>query len=487
MKTNKFYWDINRVALFYLCHTAGTLAIIAALAILSGCIKKEEDEINDGPLANAESVADAESEAMEDRNMLDANIGDFVVYEVTAQPFNAPAQLLEYMTAQVMEKNDNGLTYELAVLRKKITPKEDGTDEIVEAMDRCKVYKDTGESTCLPANFEPSGSAVAALAGSNIQEFNNKLTTQSKEVTVHNFSSRVIVQDPPILVKNEPQCGNTPNCKLRTTYIEYDIIVRENGERQRYRIQRNFSTDAPAPGLETRFCQSSNRAINGRLIPVVLCYTLVNYKYGNRRESTLQDIKSAVSLANNHRSITDTRVGDETLRLNATRAGSNPYKLETLQIRTDSVVNNEVNAYSFLSDDNGNLLREGSVKCHIASTEADCEGYPLLDPSLKPHPNGLTKYYNLSVIEYKSSLPEAVRERRGCTETSLCPMTATMVRFQREDVINNIVLRTVHALEITPEAPVLNALSFRCSRMYSGVWPELVSIRSCAVLTDFLP
>jgi hypothetical protein len=316
MNKNEFYWNTQRISWLYVFHTAGTLALIVALAFLLGCIKKEELEIVDGPEANSQAVAETENEALEDHNLLDASVGDFVVYEVTAQPFNSQPQFLNYMTAQVMEKNEKGIYFELAILRRKITPQDNGPDEIVESMDRCKVYKDTGETTCLPANYEPSGLAVASLAGQNVGKFEDQITAQNREVTIHNFTSRVFVQDPPAIVKSAPQCGDTPNCALRTTAVEYDVIVRENGNRQRFRIQREFTADAPAMGIERKFCQSSNQQINGRLIPVIVCYTLANYKYGLKTETKLEDIKSVIATANNNRKVSDAIASQKTLRGN---------------------------------------------------------------------------------------------------------------------------------------------------------------------------
>lgn len=467
-------------------------SLVLALTLFTACIKKEEEEtVSDGPSADSNAVAEAETESLEDHNLLDAVVGDFVVFEVTAQPFNSNPQILQYLTSQVMEKNDSGLFYELAILRRTIVPKDDGTDDVSETMDRCKVYKDSGESTCAPANLESQSARMTkttnfALPAAIVPQ-GGKLKTLGKQVTVHNYSRTVLAQDPPPVVKNSPDCGGTPNCLLRTTRIEYDIIVREDNDRQRYRITREFSPDAPASAVENRLCQSSNQKINGRLIPVILCYTLVNYKYGGREAVELNTIKQKMLEANAQRTLASAQPNETTLRLNAKRTGIDPYQVESLQFRVDGVGNGRVSGRATLMDSNGNTLRDGPRDCDEASAEADCQGYPLLDPALMPAQNGLTKFYNFSFVSYKTALPESVRNRRGCTDQAACPMSATLLRFEREDIVEGKVLRTIHALEVSPDVPVLNAMSFRCSRGFVGSWPQLTSTRSCMILTDFLP
>lgn len=458
--------------------------ILAAVTILSSCIKKEEALVDDGPKADTNAIATAEAEALEDKSLLDANIGDFVVFEESAQPFNSEIQTLSFLTAQVTERNESPLFYELAILRRKIDA--DGRTELSTSMDRCKVYKDTGETTCAPANYEPFGNPVAAQSLSPLGTKPN-LFTQNRELTVHNYSRSEVLRLPPDLVRGAPNCAETPNCALRTTQIQYDVIVRENGGRQRFRILREFSPDAPAMGMETKFCQSSIQIISGRQIPVNLCYSLVNYKYGKRSSVGWDEIKKALFNANGSRSLSNATTQDVSLRLHARRVGTEPYSTREVQSDVLKVQAGELSVRIRESDSSGQTIRDEVKACKESSPDLDCIGYPLNDPSLIPHPNGKTQYFQLSVANYNAPLPDPVKARRGCTDDKQCPMKATLVRFERQDELNGKVVRTIHALEVAPEVPVLNSLSFRCSRGVVGAWPALQSVRDCLILTDFLP
>src|SRR5690606_18167819 len=56
--------------------------------------------------------------------------------------------------------------------------------------------------------------------------------------TFHNFSSYERTIDPPALVKNKPDCGGIPGCKIPVTTIMFDEIGMYDGERTK--VRREF-------------------------------------------------------------------------------------------------------------------------------------------------------------------------------------------------------------------------------------------------------
>jgi hypothetical protein len=112
-------------------------------------------------------------------------------------------------------------------------------------------------------------------------------------MTFHNFKSRNIVRDPPLAVRQRPNCGNIENCQIQSTEFEFDQqFIGNDGSRFRRHFMYEISNNVPFTSRYLKRCithsipQHFDDNGNGRvdpgeirILPVHECRDVVDFEF----------------------------------------------------------------------------------------------------------------------------------------------------------------------------------------------------------------
>lgn len=277
-------WNIRLLG-FSILHVLGTLAIPALIFLLTSCIKKEDDKIDDGPEVSAQQVGLAFSNAASGKTLADSKKGDWSLIETTQRIFTGQPEIAGLTSKEMVNMVENGDLYDLQILKSVYDYAQTPPVVSNQSIENCQVLKDGSQHSCA---YSPM-IASTKLVGPDLSAYHFSRTNNNNEIqamaggtsSYHNLSVTQKTSEPPALVKNRANCGNVPGCLLHITTIEFDEIRIEDGERTRYHHEFDFSKDAPFLSIIQRHCVKWNYKAENRYLPALLCESAVNFIYGN--------------------------------------------------------------------------------------------------------------------------------------------------------------------------------------------------------------
>lgn len=114
-------------------------------------------------------------------------------------------------------------------------------------------------------------------------------TPKPQKITYHNFRESWIQLDPPTKVKASTNCGNIPNCVLRTQELQFDQVIWDNNNKPtKTRIIARVAPDLPfiARLLDDSFipflsyCIQQSVIVKKQAVLVTQCRNIDNYYFG---------------------------------------------------------------------------------------------------------------------------------------------------------------------------------------------------------------
>lgn len=459
---------------FSILHFLGAIGIPVILALTVGCIKKEEFENEDGPEISFETIENAELNAQEERNFLDVQKDDWVHYEYSVSSFTSPRQPYQAEARSIENRRDLGDNVEL-VIRQLIYKYNDDGDPVLDsdAASTVLISKITGYST---------GPGASATKSNLISSQGFKPAAGNDEYTYHNFSWTQGEIDPPLVVKQKPSCGGVPNCRLRVNTIVYDQIHKTTRQKDRFTLV--YSVDTPLNGFLVSMCRRGNVQIGHLTVPGTQCLDLVNFRYGAKSTHTAQEINQRINDALNGKTLYSSQVGETvTVRTGRQRGQESAvikdYKHEILQRQEG---NNEV-----VLDIHSLVVNSGEAgttqTCTVHSDGGnDCTAASLPLKSLKVEPNQQVEFKNLTFLSYLTEPPNSIKNMPNCNSLPDCKIHATLLRFQRSELINGSTRNSIHLLEVSPDVPALSAITYGCGRFFEMLGSIPLSTLFCQLL-----
>lgn len=270
---------------FSILHLAGTLAIPVLIFLLTGCIKKEEPEPNDGQEVQAIAIATEIVGAMEGKTLVDSKVADYVLFQHTEQVFTNPEQTPQLYSKELTSKNEGPDTFALDILNITYEVDSNGQPKVVDQqVERCEVLKDGSQHNCNSSPMSVSVKSTEArqtlFEGANYTRSFTNYQPSSATRTYHNLSVVKTQEAPPALVANAENCRGIPNCILNVTKIEFDEVVRDGEARTRYHHEMVVTRDVPFLGAIMRHCVRYNHKFENRYFPVTLCEKLADLRIG---------------------------------------------------------------------------------------------------------------------------------------------------------------------------------------------------------------
>ncbi len=247
---------------------------VAVTLILAGCIKAKEEPADLGPEYTEDQIDLALSKAVSGVSFNGIAVGQYVTYSINRRLENDEATIslgaskVKVVAKTEDPKNPNEVKYTLEVIQS--TRLEDGTFETV--------VKEA------PLILEKSAAALAAL---HVSSAPASIRAKPIRRSYHRLSQVSELIDPPYLVRNRPDCGGLPGCKIAARHVRYDMVDwYSETEFRKLAFDLSFSTTTPylpygPDGSMDRFtgllisnCVATQVLITGRTVFVRDCVNL---------------------------------------------------------------------------------------------------------------------------------------------------------------------------------------------------------------------
>lgn len=258
---------------WYVLHGLLCLSLPTLLFLLSSCIKSPEVKPTQlGPQASEEEMELALSKALYGVDPWKVKKNQQVIYELNARIENQEqVQPISQITQTVLLHEDTGAHLKFVVedMERDYSSGEINKSERTEEYDRV---------------FNPPTTVAAAVNPlkfiSPLSFFNQAFAIKGKSTTYHNLLFSQGQENPPLAVRQRPDCGGVPDCKLSVTRIAYDEVTWHSD--REYDIDKwNFviSRNAPYLAYILERCLAGTVFVNGRYYYVRQCQFATDFSY----------------------------------------------------------------------------------------------------------------------------------------------------------------------------------------------------------------
>lgn len=263
------------------------LATFVAITTTS-CL--EEKPLADDPTGEAvqfNSMLQAMVDATGGLTPLDMKTGEFAVFRSYARVYTGPFQEQGYTSAQVLEVGGDsdttvidGNTYPIKKITTLVThylpvdpdkPDEIEIDPNIPQKEwKCEFVKPPYYVWLGECDLPPE---------QNFWVFHGLSVPQ--DPIFFSLAKYKVKEKLPQKMINEGRCYDFANCEIEVTYLEFDLVIKNNDgstERRHYTI--GLSSELPYLASNVRTCFSTKITIDGSQHPIDICQELIDFKPG---------------------------------------------------------------------------------------------------------------------------------------------------------------------------------------------------------------
>lgn len=239
--------------------------LLCAFLFLLGCgdQKTNDDVIVDyGPQTTSEEILKSVKSVSDEANDQKIEMGQYVDMLTTQQALGTAP----YFVEEIFRKITNIDETETATFYYGTQIKRKNVDGKIEEEESPFYIKKQKESVYLNSLY-------------SFEYFIKDFKASSKEPTYHKLSVTTKMIPVPALVEAQPDCGNTPNCKIRVTEISFDEVIWEPTIKKNHYLWQ-LSPDVPNMAFIMKNCISANIEMkDGSQTLVAQCLNVINYKF----------------------------------------------------------------------------------------------------------------------------------------------------------------------------------------------------------------
>lgn len=248
---------------------------------IDGC--KEEIKQDDGPVAAENSVVDTLCYTVPSAQFAKMGLNEYSLAAKSIAAFSSSPQTVQKEEIQIFDED-------------KKTCNTDGGSipcieyTYVEALTDLKSsIEDRFERSMLVPDFQTASNSLEVRESTNVPMQSNideDLCVYSAadyarigiSMSYHNFKVTSSTQDPPIFVKERPDCEGIQNCKIKIKTIEFDQILKKGDQRARNHYIFNLSDDVPYTSRMLKKCITHSITQNGQVLPIHECRDVLDFR-----------------------------------------------------------------------------------------------------------------------------------------------------------------------------------------------------------------